>query len=56
MAAVIPELYIKKIIIKYYLTAVIIELRVFIKTKFIIFIDIFYTPTKSKEDIKIKDA
>jgi hypothetical protein len=51
-----PELYIKEIIIKYYLTAVIIKLRVFIKVKLITFIDTSYTSTKSREDIKTKDA
>jgi hypothetical protein len=51
-----PELYIKKIIIKYYPAAVITELRVSIKGKFIISIDIFYTLTESREDIETEDA
>jgi hypothetical protein len=52
---VIPELYIKKIIIKYYPAAIIIEPKVSIKTKFIIFINTFYTFIKSREDIEIRD-
>jgi hypothetical protein len=42
MAIVISELYIKTIIIKYYSTAVITELKVSIKAKLIISIDISY--------------
>jgi hypothetical protein len=56
VAVVIPELYIKKIIIEYYLTAVITELRVFIRAKSIISIDTSYIPTESREDIKTKNA
>jgi hypothetical protein len=56
VAIVILKLYIKKIIIKYYLTAVITELRVFIKIKLIIFIDTSYIPTESREDIETEDA
>jgi hypothetical protein len=52
----ISESRIEKIIIKYYPAAVITELRVSIKAKLIIFIDISYTPIKSREDIKTKDA
>jgi hypothetical protein len=55
VAVAIPELRIKKIIIKYYPTAVIIEPRVFIKTKFITSINIFYTPTESRDNIKTED-
>jgi hypothetical protein len=51
-----PELYIKKIIIKYYLTIIIIKLKVFIKIKSVISIDTSYAPTESREDIKTKDA
>jgi hypothetical protein len=56
VAVAIPELYIEKIIIKYYPTAVITEPRVSIKAKLITFIDTSYTPTESKEDIETKDA
>jgi hypothetical protein len=56
MAVVIPELYIKKIIIEYYPTAVITELRVFIRAKPITSINTSYTPTESREDIKTEDA
>jgi hypothetical protein len=56
VAVAIPEPRIKKIIIKYYLAAVITELRVFIKVKLIIFINTSYTLIKSREDIEIKDA
>jgi hypothetical protein len=52
----IPELYIEKTVIKYYPTAVITELRISIKTKFIVFINTSYTLIKSKEDIKTKDT
>jgi hypothetical protein len=51
-----PELYIKKIITKHYLTAIMTELRVSIKVKLIISIDTFYAPTESREDIETKDA
>jgi hypothetical protein len=51
-----PELRIKKIIIKYYLTAVITEPKVSIRVKLIISINTSYTPIKSREDIKTKDA
>jgi hypothetical protein len=50
-----PELYIKKIIIKYYPAAVITESRVFIKAKLIIVINTFYIPTESRGDIEIKN-
>jgi uncharacterized membrane protein len=56
MAVVMPELYIKKIVIEYYLTAVTIKSRVFIKAKSIIFINTSYILTKSREDIKTEDA
>jgi hypothetical protein len=56
VTVVIPELYIKKIIIKYYLAAVITELRVFIRVKLITSINTSYTPTESREDIKTEDA
>jgi hypothetical protein len=56
MAVVISELYIKKIIIKYYPAAVITKLRVSIKVKSITSIDTSYTLTKSREDIKTKNA
>jgi hypothetical protein len=56
VAVALPELYIKKIIIKYYPTAVITKLRILIRVKLIIFIDIFYALIKSKEDIEIRDA
>jgi hypothetical protein len=56
VAVVIPELRIKKTVTEYYPAAVITEPRVSIKIKFIISINIFYTPTKSREDIKTKDA
>jgi hypothetical protein len=52
----IPEPYIKEIIIKYYLTVVIIKPRISIKAKLITSINTFYTLIKSREDIKIKDA
>jgi hypothetical protein len=56
MTAVIPKSYIKKTVIKYYPTAVIIKLRIFIKAKLITFIDTSYALIKSREDIKSKDA
>jgi hypothetical protein len=56
MAVVISELYIEKIIIEYYPAVVITELRVFIKIKFIIFINTSYIPIKSREDIKTRDT
>jgi hypothetical protein len=56
VTVVIPELYIKKIIIKYYPTVVIIKLRISTKAKPIISIDTSYAPIKSREDIKTKDA
>jgi hypothetical protein len=54
--AVISELYIKEIIIEYYLTAVITEPRISIKVKLIIFIDTSYISIKSKKNIEIKGA
>jgi hypothetical protein len=51
-----PELYIKKIIIKYYPAAVITELRVSIKIKLITSIDTSYTLTESREDIKTRNT
>jgi hypothetical protein len=56
MTIVIPELYIKKIIIEHYLTIIIIKSRVFIKIKLIISINISYIPTESRKDIMIKNA
>jgi hypothetical protein len=56
MTVVMPELYIKKIIIEYYPAVVIIKPRVFIKAKLITFIDTSYAPTESREDIKTKNA
>jgi hypothetical protein len=50
-----PELYIKKTIIEYYPTAIIIKLRVFIRVKPIISINTSYAPTESREDIKTKN-
>jgi hypothetical protein len=55
VAVVIPEPRIKKIIIKYYPAAVIIESRVSIRIKLIISINTSYTPTESREDIKTKN-
>jgi hypothetical protein len=55
MAVVIPELYIKEIVIEYYPAAIITELKIPIKIKLIIIIIISYIPTKSKEDIKTED-
>jgi hypothetical protein len=56
VAVVILKLYIKKIIIKYYPAAIIIEPRVSIKAKSVISIDISYILIKSRKDIKTKDA
>jgi hypothetical protein len=56
VAVVISELYIKKIIIKYYPAAIIIKLRISIRVKLITSIDTSYAPIKSREDIKTKDA
>jgi hypothetical protein len=56
VTVVISELYIKKIIIKYYPAIIIIKPRVSIKAKLITFINTFYTLTKSRENIKIKNA
>jgi hypothetical protein len=56
VAVVIPEPRIKKTVIEYYPATVIIEPKVFIKAKFIIFINTFYTSIKSREDIKTKDT
>jgi hypothetical protein len=56
VAVVILKLRIEKIIIKYYPAAVITESRISIKTKFIIFINISYIPTKSREDIETEDT
>jgi hypothetical protein len=53
---VIPELYIEKIIIKYYPIIIITEPRIFIRIKLIIFIDTFYILIKNKKDIKIKNV
>jgi hypothetical protein len=52
VTVVIPELYIKKIIIEYYPAAVITEPKVSIRIKLIIFINTFYILTESREDIK----
>jgi hypothetical protein len=56
VAVVIPELRVEKIIIEHCPAAVITELKVFIKTKLVISIDIFYIPTESREDIKTEDT
>jgi hypothetical protein len=55
VAVAIPELRIKKIVIEYYPAAAITEPKVFIKTKLIISIDTFYTPTENREDIETED-